>query len=238
MTSHDTGPRAAARTKTGTVVPGRQQLDEWRRRYGAEADLWVAGAVVAGVLVAVAKVLWWLVRFAARFPIVAGVVGLLGLAYWEFGNVAAAVGCGLLVVVLVGWRLVDEAGWDRVVAWRVRASWRSWAVYGRRWETVTALVGLNRQYEAYRLVPKLHHVASTPGRDRVTVQLVEGQHPDDFLAQAGRLAHAFGATSCRARTVRNRQGQAVPGVVWLDFHYGDPLADVVPTAPLPDKEDG
>jgi len=91
VTTHDTGPRAAARTKTATVLPDRNQQDEWRRRYGDEADLWVFVAVVAGLLATVAKVLWWLVRFAARFPIVAMAVGLLGLA-------AALVAAGLWAV--------------------------------------------------------------------------------------------------------------------------------------------
>ena len=236
MTTEDTGPRAAARTRTG-LVSSRELLDEWDRRHGPDADLWALGELVVGALAIVAAVVWWLLRRAARFPVVTVVVVLLGLGYWEFGEVAPAVGCGLVAAVLVGWRLLDGASWNRVVGWRVRASWRSWALYGRRWQTVMALTGLTDAYEGHVLVPKLHHVASSAGRDRLTVQLVEGQHPDDFVDRAERLSHAFGATTCRARRVRNRKGQAVPGVVWLDFHYGDPLADVVPAVPLPDAED-
>jgi S-DNA-T family DNA segregation ATPase FtsK/SpoIIIE len=179
----------------------------------------------------------WVVRFGARHPFVALVVAVTGFVYWEAGEWAAGLLLGGLAAGMALWRRWDRESFTAAVTLRVRASWRSWRVYGRRWRSVMTLAGLTARFEDRVLAPKLHHVAVRDGWDRLTVQMIEGQRPDDYTAAAERLAHAFGAISCRARRVVANTGQVQPGVMWLDFHYHDPLADVVPAIPLPTPDD-
>jgi S-DNA-T family DNA segregation ATPase FtsK/SpoIIIE len=221
-------------------VSAEDVVKEWDRRHGQHRDAWLVGELVVALGLAgwmVLKAAWWVVRHLVRFPVVSGaamlVSGFCALMYLDRGTFAAALPLALVAVALAIWRLVDREGWDRLVGWRVLASWRSWRVYGRRWRSVMTLTGLTDSYAGEDLVPKLERVAARSGHDRLVVRMIEGQHPDDYTHVAERLAHSFGVRTCRARRVVDARGLAVPGVMWLDMHYRDPLAQPLPAIPLP-----
>jgi DNA segregation ATPase FtsK/SpoIIIE, S-DNA-T family len=243
MFKHKDRPGAAR--SDAPLVSAEDVVREWDRRHGRDKDAWLLGEVVVllglGVWMVV-KALWWVVRFLAREPAVSGVAmflsGLCALLYLDRGAFVAAVPLGLVAVALAVWRMVDREGWDRLVGWRVLASWRAWRIYGRRWRSVMTLTGLTDSYAGEDLVPKLERVVARDGHDRLIVRMIEGQHPDDYTAAAERLAHSFGIRTCRARRVVDHRGLAVPGAMWLDMHYRDPLVEPLPAIPLPAADDG
>jgi S-DNA-T family DNA segregation ATPase FtsK/SpoIIIE len=219
-----TRPTGAARTGRGDAqVSARDLVREYERRHGPHADLWMLGEVI----VAVFKAAWWLLRMASKFPVVTFVVALAGIAYWEFGRLGPAVVCTALVVVLAGWRVVDGDGFTESVSWRVWSSWRAWSTYGRHWESAMTMAGLGGRYRGDDYVPVLRAARCGREVDVLTVQLLQGQHPDDFARQADTLAHTFGMLSCRSRV-------AGPGLVRLEFARVDRLSGVVSAIPLPD----
>jgi DNA segregation ATPase FtsK/SpoIIIE, S-DNA-T family len=225
-------------------VSAEDVVKEWDRRHGQHRDAWFVGELVVALGLGVwmvLKALWWVAGRLVRFPVVSGVAMLVSsfcaLMYFDRGTFAAAAPLGLVAVALAVWRLVDREGWDRLVGWRVMASWRSWRIYGRRWRSVMTLTGLTDSYAGEDLVPKLERVAARSGHDRLVVRMIEGQHPDDYTQVAERLAHSFGVRTCRARRVVDAKGLTVPGVMWLDMHYRDPLAQPLPAIPLPADDD-
>jgi DNA segregation ATPase FtsK/SpoIIIE, S-DNA-T family len=227
VSAKDRKARGAARTGRGDAqVSARHVVREYERRHGEHADLWALGEVIVAVL----RVVWWLLRWASRFPIVALLVAVTGYAYWEFGRVGPALFCGVILAVLVGWRLVDAEGFSESVTWRVWSSWRAWRTYGRHWESAMTMAGLGDRYLGEHYVPVLLTARCRPAVDVLTVQLLQGQHPDDFARAAETLAHSFGMLSCRSRV-------AAPGLVRLEFTRVDRLAEVVPALPVPDEPD-
>lgn len=232
--------RPGATRSDAPLVSAEEIVKEWDKRHGPDRDAWLLGELVVTLglgLWMLAKAAWWLLGRLARYPqaslVVLMVAAVCGLTYLDNGAFGPAIVCGLVAVALAVWRRIDREQWDRLVGWPVLASWRSWRVYGRRWRSVMTLAGLTDSYAEQDLIPKLLRVEARPGFDRLTVRMIEAQHPDDFTEVAERLAHTFGALACRARRVVDDKGQAVPGVMWLDFHYTDALAGVVPAIPLP-----
>ncbi len=106
------------------------------------------------------------------------------------------------------------------VTWRVWSNWRAWRTYGRHWDSVMVMTGLGDRYLGEDYVPVLVHARCRRDVDKLTVQLLQGQHPDEFAAQADTLAHTFGMLACRSRI-------AGPGVVTLEFLRVDRLAEPV-----------
>jgi DNA segregation ATPase FtsK/SpoIIIE, S-DNA-T family len=239
----DTDRPGAARSDA-PLVSAKDVVQEWDRRHGQHRDAWMLGEVVVVLglgLWMLLKALWWAVRHLARSPLVSGVAmlvaGLCALVYLDRGTFALAALLGLTSAALAIWRFIDREGWNRLVGWRVLASLRALLVYGRRWRSVMTLTGLTDSYAGEDLVPKLERVHARPGHDRLTVRMIEGQHPDDYTAVAERLAHSFGIRTCRARRVIDARGLTVPGAMWLDMHYRDPLAHPLPAIPLPADDD-
>jgi DNA segregation ATPase FtsK/SpoIIIE, S-DNA-T family len=218
-------PSGAARRRDAQVN-ARELVREYDRRHGEHADLWVLGEVLLAIL----RAGWWVLRIAARFPVVTLIVALLGYGYWEFGQVGPALVCAVLLVGLVSWRLVDGDSFSQFVTWRVWSSWRAWRTYGRHWDSAMTMAGLGDRYLGDDYVPVLLRAKCRPDLDRLTVQLLQGQHPDDFAAQADTLAHTFGALACRSRI-------AGPGVITLDFTKADRLAELVPALDVTDTPD-
>jgi S-DNA-T family DNA segregation ATPase FtsK/SpoIIIE len=157
--------------------------------------------VVVAMLLVVAVVAVLVVR-EASIPVAACVLAALG--------------------VVVGWRLVWPASFQRRVSWRARAWWRRRWVYRRRWAAVMQTTGLTVRVDGTEHLPRLRRVRSTATVDRVTVRLLVGQLVGDYAAAAARLAQAFGARECRVRTTR--RGNRVE--LW--FLIRDPLTHVVP----------
>jgi S-DNA-T family DNA segregation ATPase FtsK/SpoIIIE len=188
------------------------------------------GEAVAIAVAATAVVGWLIARWAWRHPTTTAWAIVSVLAYTTFGPVGVLGLWAWAVVLLAGWWCFGRPSFTRAVSWRARGSWRGWWVYGRRWRTAITMADLGDYYQGARPVPRLRRVRSNPYMDRLTVQLLAGQHPSDFQSRADTLAHTFGQLACRARI-------AGPGSVYLDFTRRDLLAATVPAFPLPETPD-
>jgi S-DNA-T family DNA segregation ATPase FtsK/SpoIIIE len=90
--------------------------------------------------------------------------------------------------------------------------------------------GLSKRYHFRESVPVIRRVRSTAWCDRVLIRPATGQCTEDVERVAPELAHSFRARSCRVREHR-------PGRLWLEFATGDPLTEIVPALPVPEKVD-
>jgi DNA segregation ATPase FtsK/SpoIIIE, S-DNA-T family len=188
----------------------------------ADVFMFLAVALVAGWLL----VIWAIVK-RPILSVPAAVFG--GLVVWLGEHDAQALAFNV-VVLLVVWRLVHKRSFQRLIGWRLRASWRRLWVYERRWRSTMVLSGLGKRYRLREGVPKIRKVKSTAWCDRVQIRLVVGQCTEDVERVAPELAHSFRARSCRVREDR-------PGRLWLEFATGDPLTQIVPALPVPDTVD-
>lgn len=185
-----------------------------------------ASAWLAALLVLTGVGLWWLVRHP-RFtgPLVAVVVSV-----WRLGPTTTG-RLGLLVLVApVVWQWRDRPSFDRFLGLRLRASWRRWWVYRRRWQATMSLSKLAKRFDGGEVTPRLRRVWSDHIGDVVEVRMRPAQSLDDWELQLQRLASSFGALSCRLLDSR-------PGWLWLEFKVRDVLAEVVPALPVPDRAD-
>lgn len=135
-----------------------------------------------------------------------------------------------LIIILVIWRFVSQETFDYYL-WRyVRTSWRRWRVYDKQWKVVMKRLYLQDKQRFRTLYPRIVKVKCTPIVDRVLVDFLTGQDPDDYRTYASNLAHAFGAPMCYVR-------DAEPGHCWLEFPRGNTLREEVPAIPVPDEPD-
>ena len=175
---------------------------------------------------------WWLAirRFfgffgvlahkAAKHPILSGLLVLAACLRISLGSSAFG---WLLVGVLVtlsAWAALHWSSFERVIRFPAVSAWRRWFVYERRWHATMAVCGLAILYGDLEYVPSLRQVRSTRFVDRVIVDMVSGQVPEQWENQAPALAHTFGALSCRVRTLKPRR-------IALEFMHADPLAATV-----------
>jgi DNA segregation ATPase FtsK/SpoIIIE, S-DNA-T family len=181
--------------------------------------LWIVAIVHA------ARLLLWLVRFAARNPVLV-LAAAIGVLIWRatgwLGLVVLAVS---IAVGLVVWQWRFPASFSRLIAAPARGRWRAWH-YRRRWAAVMTIGRLAPVYQGRVLLPVLGKVSATRFTDQLQVRLVSGQCAADFAARADNLAHGFGAMLCRIRT-------ATPGALVLEFVRRDALAAVIPALPAP-----
>jgi DNA segregation ATPase FtsK/SpoIIIE, S-DNA-T family len=184
-------------------------------------------AIVA--IVHTTRLLWRLVRFLARHPVVV-LAAVIGVLMWRVtdwpGLVVLAVS---LAAGLALWRWRFPSSFSRLIAGPARCQWRGWH-YRRRWAAVMTISRLAPLYQGRVLLPVLGKVSATAFTDRVAVRLVSGQSVADFAARADNLAHGFGAMLCRVRT-------ASPGALVLEFVRRDALAAIIPALPLPSHAD-
>lgn len=175
------------------------------------------------LLVNVGRVVSRLVRTACHHPLATllllGGTGLLHVA----GPRALVPALVLLGVVCLVWWRAHPRTFRRVVVSPYRAA----VVYGRLWQPAMVTCGLDVRMDGVEYLPRVRRVVSTQLADRVLVQLLPGQAPEQFESASGQLAHTFSALRCR--TVVDR-----PGRVWLEFTHGDPLTEVVRAVKPPD----
>jgi S-DNA-T family DNA segregation ATPase FtsK/SpoIIIE len=204
-----------------------------------EEEVVKAGLLAVGAVVAAAVLGVW---FALRHPRTTALV-LAGVAAYVYlgptGLTVAAVAVALLLVV---WRRWHRASFD----WCLLGSWRRATRYSWRWAKAIPMCGLDQPFRptdsaldelvderrtpTRRYLPKLGRVRSDQWCDRVTVRLLNGQHPGMWEDCTDHLAHTFGAMACRVECPR-------PGRVVLVFQHRDRLAEIVPALPIPDAPD-
>jgi len=153
-----------------------------------------------------------LARWSLRHPIGAGAFGVVMLVLWlagVFGLLVTGAGAGL---GLAFWARRAPDSFHRVAVSR----WRGFWVYRRSWQPAMVTCGLALVMAEREYLPELRRVVSTPCVDRVLVELLSGQAPEDFEARTSQLAHTFEALRCRVEVDR-------PGRLWLEFTHRDPL---------------
>lgn len=157
-----------------------------------------------------------LLRWAFGHPLVVGLVVVVALVV-HVGGVGAAF--GLLAtgaVSLAAWRRIGPKSYRRLVV----SHWRGTFLYRRHWQPAMVTCGLAVTLEHREYLPLIRGVISTSCVDRVSVQMLAGQSPDEYDARVSQLAHTFGAQRCRVVVDR-------PGRIWLEFTHRDPLTKVV-----------
>jgi S-DNA-T family DNA segregation ATPase FtsK/SpoIIIE len=176
------------------------------------------------------RLAWWLLRVAAEHPALVAAGAGLWWALATLGPVRLAVAFGLCAAGCgaARWRWPER--FERLLWCRLRAAWRRWWVYGRRWSHALTSCGLADDVGGDVWVPQLRGVRSTRWADVVRVRMLSGQDPAAWEQKAEALAHAFDATGCRVVVER-------PGRLLLHFTRRDPLTPVVPAVPVPDECD-
>jgi DNA segregation ATPase FtsK/SpoIIIE, S-DNA-T family len=204
-----------------------------------------------------ALTLWWLVRQS-----VVWMAGITGYLVWRLydgaGPWSLALAGSLLALTLVAWRLAHPGSFRPWVAWPLRAWFRRVFVYHREWQPLMVTLKLAaRSSGDEMLVPRLLRVRSTSTVDKVRVRMLPGQVLADFAKNADRFAQTFEAIDCRVRSVHRRQafrwlvfwvkrrlGMVVEPpkprpsrALELWFLIEDPLEDMTPLFPVPDRPD-
>ncbi|WP_047223786.1 FtsK/SpoIIIE domain-containing protein [Protofrankia coriariae] len=199
-----------------------------------DVPLWVVLVGLAGRICA------RLVLFVLRHPVLVGLLLTVAMIRDRWG--LAGLGLVLLAVVVlaVGWRLAHRRSFAWLARW-LRGRLRLLIVYRWRWRPVMVHTGLairipvsNGDRVAFaETFPRIRQVRSDRWADRLRVELLYGQTPQQWAEQAEALRQAFRAQACRVRP------DTRVGYIWLDFTHRDPLADLVPPADLdgPDADD-
>jgi S-DNA-T family DNA segregation ATPase FtsK/SpoIIIE len=175
-------------------------------------------------IVQLLRLLWRVLWFVIRHPILDVTAGALLLLWINTGWPGLAVMAGAVLVGLLVLRLARPYWFARLVTRPVRDRWRWWC-YRRRWQAVMTITRLAPLYQGRVLLPVLGRVISSRFTDRVTVGLVSGQSPKDFADRAEGLAHGFRVRQCRVRAGR-------PGMITLELVRRDALAEPIPALPI------
>ena len=198
-------------------------------RYEDIADEFILSVMqtLVGLVAAVAKSAWGLIKLAARQPALFVVVG--GLTWlWAQGRGAFIVGAVLLVLVGFTVSRVAPTAFRRLVSWPLVSWVRGIFVYRPKWRSVALRHGLvarsvseppGRTSDVE--IAKLLRVKSSAGVDRLLIKLPVGMARVDLEKVCDGMAHAFRARECRVTSAK-------PGRAWLEVHHRDVLQSVVP----------
>lgn len=167
-------------------------------------------------------------RWAARHPVGTMSLVVAGLIQATTGIRGFLVGAITVCPALIAWARLHRQSFRRVVISPCRAA----VVYARWWQPAMVTCGLAVVLDGAEYLPRVRRVVSSRYVDRVLVQVLPGQDPEQYEKCSGKLAHTFRALRCRVVVDR-------PGRLWLEFTHGDPLAPVIPAmepAERPDLE--
>lgn len=193
----------------------------------------VGGTLVREPVVTVPR--WWIVvrwlltpvgrllMVCLRHPVPSGLVLFTLAMYGYVGERAFVGGALVLAVLLVAWRLMHRGSFDAVVWFPLLALWRGWWVYKRHWYATMAVTGLAVVYQDSEYVPAIVRVSCGRHLDKVVVDMVSGQAPEQWQRVSSALAHTFGAITLRVRVVRPRR-------IMLECTRSDSLVE--PVAPI------
>ena len=175
-------------------------------------------------------------RWILRHPRISSMTGGLGGCCGYFGLVPTLLTAGTAVLAAIGagltWRAVDRPTFDRFAGRFVRAWWRRWFVYYRKWQVVASNTGLTTvDKHGTTRSPRIRRVRSDWCWDSVTVRMTPAQEQKDFEQVLGRLANTYRARNATLRTLK-------PGWVSLDFQRFEPFdAMFLPLPVLPETSD-
>jgi S-DNA-T family DNA segregation ATPase FtsK/SpoIIIE len=186
----------------------------------------LVGLVIWWATKSLAQLAWWTGRQIVRHPRTSLGLGVLGGAVWLVGWEIVVGIVGLVLIAGSTWKAAHPQSFEDIVGEWLRHWWRRWHTYRQAWVRVMRRCGLAVEDQGQVHVPELRKIALDRYWDTLTVDVQEGQQPDDFRAAGERLRTAFGALRC---TVREHQ----PAGVEISLMREDRLTAVVPAFPLP-----
>lgn len=164
-------------------------------------------------------------RFLVRHPRSTGSALVLTPVTVWLGYQTVLMAAGIAVVAGVSWRLLDRPTFDRFAGRLLRAWWRRWLVYHRRWLRLVASCGLFTQdRHGNALYPRLVALRSKWVWDTLVIKMAAGQEPEDFEKAIGRLANGFRARAANVRVLK-------PGKIAVDLQRREPFDDMIVTLP-------
>ncbi|MGF7238233.1 MAG: FtsK/SpoIIIE domain-containing protein [Frankia sp.] len=162
-----------------------------------------------------------------RHPIAVGLV--VGLAAFDarYGPHRLAV----MVVVLAGLAVVWRFGHRRSFGWvarRARGRVRLALIYRPRWRNamIESELAIRRpktwgeRITYNEILPRIRAIRSDRVVDRLRIELLYGQTPEQWEEQAEALRHVFRARRCQVRQETSR-------FIWLDLYFRESLTHVV-----------
>jgi DNA segregation ATPase FtsK/SpoIIIE, S-DNA-T family len=163
------------------------------------------------------RLLGLLLMGMVRHPVTTTTVTLLATTWLVAGTFGLLTLIMAMAAALILWRRSRPDSYRRLVVSR----WRAALVYRRRWQPAMVTCGLAVQAEDREYLPRIRRVVCDEFSDRLLVDLLSGQCPEDFDGQVSQLAHTFAARRCRVRVDQ-------PGRIWLEFARVDPLTATIP----------
>ncbi|WP_131769791.1 hypothetical protein [Candidatus Protofrankia californiensis] len=197
-----------------------------------DVPLWALLIGLAG------KILWHLLRWLARRPVTVAVVVTIMMIRHRYGTAGLGVASGGLVLVATAWWRLHRRSFSWLAWWVVGRARLGW-VY-RRWRPVMVHTELaireptstGDRVAFAETFPRIRRIRCTRWADRLRVELLYGQTPQQWAEQAEALRQAFRAQGCRVRADRRI------GFVWVEFTRRDPLARPILPADLDTDGDG
>ncbi|HET7735066.1 MAG TPA: FtsK/SpoIIIE domain-containing protein [Nocardioidaceae bacterium] len=172
--------------------------------------------VVELLVINLASAAWMLVATVGAHPFLTLLVTGWTLATAAWGATGFLGFAAVLTFGACAWRRLHRRSWLRFATSPWRAAW----VYRRRWQPAMVTCRLAVRVNDREFVPEILTVRSTAYVDRVLVQLLVGQAPEEFEAWTSQLGHTFEAL--RVKVVADR-----PGRIWLEFTHKDPLQGTI-----------
>ena len=199
-------------------------------RYEDIADEFILSVMqtVAGLVAAMCKTVWAMLKLVIRHPAPFVALGGLSLLWWLQGQGDVIVTVVLAVAALFILSRLAPTVFRRFVT-RPSISWaRGTFVYRPKWRSVALRHGLVARSVVHQSargtdveIAKLVRVKSSAGVDRLLIKLPVGMAPVDLERVCDGVAHAFRARECRVTSAK-------PGRAWLEVHHRDVLQSVVP----------
>jgi len=194
----------------------------------AKVDVpWLVGLVVWVGRRLAATAVW-----ATRHP-VAVLFALVASAGWWFTAAHGPVPVLSVAAGLAGWSQLHPTSFARLVLWRLRAAWRSAAVYRRLWQPAMITAPLYARVDGVLYLPRLVSVRCTGGVDVARVRMLPGMTLENWANAGPQLAQTFGVLDCRVRSVPGRVHD-----LDLWFLRSDPLTTPVQPFTTPTSCDG
>lgn len=112
-----------------------------------------------------------------------------------------AVVVGVFAAGMVLWRVSSPQTFERWITRSPRARFLTWWRYRRVWRRRMTACGLRVRHGDNVLIPRLRAVEIGSSADRLTVQMLHGQCPQQYENRVSDIADAFGVPACRAALV-------------------------------------
>jgi S-DNA-T family DNA segregation ATPase FtsK/SpoIIIE len=178
------------------------------------------------------ELVWQLIRaagvvmvWALLFPMISVPIGAAVAAWVLVSRVLGVVVAGASVAGIMLWRWKCPEMFQRWITIRARHRFLRWWRYRRRWAKRLQACSLTVTQDDSTIVPRLVTAEIGDAVDRLRVRMLPGQCPDDYASRVDRIAHTFGAQSCRAVV-------AGPALMEIVLRQQDSLAETIDLPPL------